>query len=135
MRRGAWLLSFASRLFHEDTVELVLEPAIADLQYEPPSVRGYAAVWTAFAGATCRDFAADVKSLSGDAGTLGGLVFMQACYYTCLLTLMSGLMTSGVSPVERVQRVPGNAVLAVALLIAGLSTLPTLWCFWPARRA
>jgi hypothetical protein len=75
-----------------------------------------------------------VKSLSGDARTLGGLVFMQACYYTCLFTLMRGLTTSGVGAVERLQAV-SNASLVVASLIAALSALPTLWCFWPERRA
>jgi hypothetical protein len=134
MTRGGWLTAAARRLFHEETFELVVSPAIADFQFEPASARGYVAVSAAFAGAACRDFAADVRTLSGDAGTLGGLVFMQACYYTCLLMLMSGLMTSGVSAVERVQRIPGSAAIVFVLLIAGLSTVPTLFCFWPARR-
>ena len=127
-------MSCAMRVFHADTVELVIEPAIADLQYEAASIGAYAAVWTAFAGAVWRDLAADVKSLSGDAGTLGGLVFMQACYYTCLLTLMRGLMTSGVSALESLQSISGGPAVMFALLVASLSTVPTVWCFWPARR-
>ena len=134
MRRGAWLTAFARRLFHDQTFELVVSPAIADLHFEPPSARTYAAVWAAFGGAAWRDVGGDLKILSGDAGTLGGLVVMQACYYTCLLTLMSGLTTSGLTLLDALDRVSGQAALVFAVLIATLSTLPTLLCFWPARR-
>jgi hypothetical protein len=134
MTRGDWFTSLARPLFHRDTFEFILSPAIADLQFEPPSVRGYLAVWIALAGALWRDLRSDLKVVSGDAGTLGGLVIMQACYYACLLTLMSGLTTSGLTAIDAFERVSGGAALFFVVLIAGLSTVPTLLCFWPARR-
>jgi hypothetical protein len=134
MTRGAWLTSLARPVFHRDTFELIVSPAIADLQFEPPSAGGYAAVWLALAGAACRDLRSDLGVLSGEAGTLGGLVVMQACYYTCLLTLMSGLTTSGLTAIDAFARMSSGAAIFFAALIAGLSTAPTLLCFWPARR-
>ena len=134
MTRGDWLSSFARPIFHRETFELVVSPAIADLQFEPPSLRGYAAVWIALAGAACRDARSDLKVLGGDAGTLGAVVVMQACYYTCLLTLMSGLTTSGLTAIDAFERLRDGAALFFVALIAGLSTIPTLFCFWPARR-
>jgi hypothetical protein len=134
MTRGDCLASFARRIFHGETFELVVSPAIADLQFEPPSARGYAGVWAALGGAVWRDLKGDLKILGGDAGMLSGLVVMQACYYTCLLTLMSGLTTSGLTAIDKLDRVSGQAALAFAVLIGGLSSVPTLLCFWPARR-
>jgi hypothetical protein len=134
MTRGDWFTWFARPMFHRDTFELVVSPAIADLQFERPSARAYAGVWVAFSGAVLRDLKSDVRILSGDAGTLGALVVMQACYYTCLLTLMSGLTTSGLTAVDAFARVRDGAALFFVILIAGLSVVPTLLCFWPARR-
>ena len=134
MTRGDWFTSLARPMFHRDTFELVVSPAIADLQFEQPSARAYAGVWVAFSGAMLRDLRSDLRILSGDAGTLGSLVVMQARYYTCLLTLMSGLTTSGLTAVDAFARVRDGAALFFVILIAGLSVVPTLLCFWPARR-
>ena len=134
MTRGDWLTSLARPLFHSQTFELVVSPAIADLQFEPPSARAYAGVWIALGGALWRDLRSDLRIVSRDAGTLGSLVVMQACYYTCLLTLMSGLTTSGLTAIDAFDRVRGGAAVFFAVLIAGLSTVPTLLCFWPTRR-
>ena len=134
MTRGGWLTSFARPVFHRDTFELVVSPAIADLQFEPPSIGSYVAVWVALAGAAWRDARSDFKVLSGDAGTLMALVIMQASYYTCLLTLMSGLTTSGLTAIDAFARLRDGAALFFVALIAGLSVVPTLLCFWPARR-
>jgi hypothetical protein len=121
MTRGQWLTSLARPLFHRETFELVVSPAIADLQFEPPSSRGYAAVWIALGGAAWRDLRSDLRILSDDVGTLGVLVAMQACYYTCLLTLMSGLTTSGLTAVDAFARLRDGAALFFVVLITGLS--------------
>jgi hypothetical protein len=134
MMRGDWFTSLARPIFHRDTFELVVSPAIADLQFEPRSGRGYAGVWMALGGAMWRDLRSDLRILSGDAGTLGTLVVMQACYYTCLLALMSGLTTSGLTAIDAFDRLRSGAAVFFAVLIASLSTVPTLLCFWPARR-
>jgi hypothetical protein len=47
---------------------------------------------------------------------------------------MSGLTTSGLTAVDALDGISGQAALAFAVLIAGLSTVPTLLCFWPTRR-
>jgi hypothetical protein len=134
MTRGDWMTSLARPIFHRETFELIVSPAIADLQFEPASARGYVAVWIALSGAVRRDLRSDFRILSDDVGTLGALVVMQACYYTCLLTLMSGLSTSGLTAIDAFERVSGGAAIFFAALIAGLSVVPTLLCFWPARR-
>jgi hypothetical protein len=134
MTRGDWLTSLARPIFHRETFELVVSPAIADLQFEQRSTGGYVAVWIAVGGAVWRDLRSDLRILSDDVGTLGALVVMQACYYTCLLTLMSGLTTSGLTAVDAFERVSGGAAMFFAALITGLSVVPTLLCFWPARR-
>jgi hypothetical protein len=137
--RGDWLAT-TRRVFHEETFDTIVSPAIADLQFESSSAgwvrsaRGYAGVCVAIAGALGGDLAGDLRALSGDAWTLSRLVLMQTCYYTCLLTLMSGLTTSGHTTGRAVDQASGSAALAVAVVIVGLSTIPTLLCFWPARR-
>lgn len=80
------------------------------------------------------DDARDLHVLSDEAATLTGLIFMQACYYTCLLTLMSGLTTSGLTAVRAMERISWDAAVIFALFIVGLSTIPTLLGFRPARR-
>ncbi len=138
--RGDWLTTVARAMMHDDTFDAIVSPAIADLQFEAPaagyvcSARGYAGVWVAVTGAVRRDLARDLRVLSDDAATLTSLVFMQACYYTCLLTLMSGLTTSGLTAVHAFDRISGEAALIFVCIIVGLSTIPTLLCFWPARR-
>ena len=137
--RGDWLAMIRGVL-HADTFDAIVSPAIADLQFESSSAgwvrsaRGYAGVYVAIAGAVGVDLAGDLRALSGDAGTLSRLVLMQTCYYTCLLTLMSGLTTGGHTARRAFDQASGSAALAVAVVVVGLSTIPTLLCFWPARR-
>ena len=52
MTRGDWLTSLARRHVPRRHFELVVSPAIADLQFEPPSARGYQASGSP-AGAPC----------------------------------------------------------------------------------
>jgi hypothetical protein len=133
--RGDWLTTAGRRILHSDTFDVIVSPAIADLQFESWSVgRGYLGVYRAFGGALRRDLVRDLRVLCGDATTLTSLIVMQACYYTCLLTLVSGLTTSGLTAVRAFERVSADAALTFALIIVGLSTVPTLLCFWPARR-
>jgi hypothetical protein len=133
--RGDWLTTVGRRILHSDTFEIIVSPAIADLQFDSWRIgSGYVGVWRAFGGALCRDLGRDLRILCDDAATLTSLIVMQACYYACLLTLMSGLTTSGLAAVRAFERISADAALAFALIIVGLSTVPTLLCFWPARR-
>ena len=106
---GVWLERFAGRLLHDDIHALFVLPAIADLQYECDggrnrgwrALRGYVAIWTAIGGALrfqaiadAHAFVADdarLLALRYDALTLGGLVLVQACYYSGLAILFIDL--------------------------------------------
>ena len=91
--RGIRIMMFARRAFREDTLALMVYPAIADLQFEAATgslstlVRGYAAVARAVYGGLVHDFCTDLRVLYGDAPDLLRAVAMQACYYAMMLTL------------------------------------------------
>jgi hypothetical protein len=136
---GAWLISLARRVLHDDTFEMMVSPAIADLQFEAAAgharSQSYLGVWTALAGALAHDFDGDVRTLADDASTLASLVCIQACYYTALVLFGGALATKGAF--EPWLGAPGGFVAALAtifVLMAAISTIPTLLCFWPDRR-
>ena len=115
--RGTRLASLARRLLHEDTFDLVVSPAIADLQFEE---RGYAGVWVALAGACARDVGGDLRLLLDDAGMFAALIGIEAGYFAGMLTLM-GSLTAGVAP-------------HILLAVVALCGVGTLACFWPEKR-
>jgi len=125
---SAWFSTAARRLLHEDTFELVVAPAIADLQFEAPTVTGaariraYAAVGVALGGALCIDVERDVRVLIANGSTLIALAFLQGCYYTAMLTLILGSLSN-----------PASVALVLGLF--GVSTVSTAVLFWPSRRA
>lgn len=136
---GRWLARVARRLLDAETFELMVAPAIADLQFEsrtgawPARCRAYAAVVTTCAGAVAHDIAVDLRVLHEDAPTLATVVLMQIAYYSSMLLLPF----AGTSPRELVAAVlngSGPAVAATLAVVVALSTIPTLVCFWPARR-
>lgn len=95
---GTWLIRVAHRLVEDDVFATVVEPAIADLQFESAHtgafgvLRGYIGVWKAIAGGITRDIGGDLRLLSGDTSTLAGLVLLQACYYGFLATFLLNLL-------------------------------------------
>jgi hypothetical protein len=119
-------------LLREDTFELMVAPAIADLQFETVTggigayLRGYAAVSKAVCGACLHDFGEDARILSEDAADLLTIVVVQVCYYATMLTLIGGAGFSRLSEGE---------LLVLAVMIVGLSALPVIICFWPERYA
>ena len=115
--RGAWLSSLARRLLHDDTFDLVVSPAIADLQFEE---RGHTAVLTALAGALCHDFAGDLRALCEDAAMLARLIGIQTGYFAGMLGMMGG-MRRDTAPL-------------LLLALAGLCAVGTLLLFWPEKR-
>ena len=136
---GLWLTGVARRLLDEDTFQLIVSPAIADLQFEAPTcgvigrARAYIAVGVALAGAIGHDLLVDLRLLHEDAPMLIRVVLMQVAYYSCMLTLPFAGMTAG-ELVERLLNGSGPALAAGILAVVGLSSIPTLLCFWPARR-
>ena len=94
--------------------------------------RGYLAVLVACLGAAGHDLLVDLKLLHDDAPTLIRVVLMQVAYYSSMLTILF----AGMSAREAVGTLFSESTqiwIALAIIVA-LSALPTLVCFWPARR-
>ena len=117
----ARIVAFSERFLAERTFDLVVAPALADLEFDPgrkplARVTNRLAVMKAVAGGVGRDFKRDVLSFAG-------LTFIPAAYYLCLLTLCFDAFTT-----------MGEVLTAVGVL-AVISAAPALACFWPPRRA
>jgi hypothetical protein len=126
---GTWLARIARHVFHDGTFDLMVSPAIADLQLEAKggmstTARGYVAVSRALAGAVFYDLFNDLRSLREDASDLLQVVAMQVSYYAAMTTLIGG---GGFG------RLSSEAILILILVILCLSLIPALLCFWPAR--
>jgi hypothetical protein len=117
MMTGTWLSALARRLLHHDTFELVVSPAIADLQFEQ---RGHAAVCIALAGALCHDIVGDLRALCEDAAMLARLVGIQASYFAGMLGMMGG--------------VPRKDAPIILVSLVVLCAAGTLILFWPQKR-
>ena len=115
--------SLSTRFLSERTHDLIVAPAIADLQYDSrdteAGIRARLSVLVALAGGAFEDLTSDLSLL-----TIAGLTLIPATYYTFLLILV----------------VPEVTVLAGRwgpfLLASGLGVLsfaPVLVCCWPER--
>jgi hypothetical protein len=117
--------SFARRFLTDRTFELVIEPALADFQFDAAEsgsairVRGMLAVFRAVAGGTCDDV------VRGAGLTFFALVLMPACYYVCLFVL--------VWPIDLRRLLSFDTVIGFAVVILGMSLVPALVCIWPER--
>ena len=116
--------ALSSRFLSERSYELIVGPAIADLQHDagsedPHSIRGALSVLVAFAGAAYDEITAD----SG-LWTITALALIPAMYYAFLIVLI--LPEAG--PFLRARA--GLPLLAVG---AAMSFAPVLVCCWPER--
>jgi hypothetical protein len=130
--RGEWITRFARLLLHEDTFELMVAPAIADLQVDN-RLEAYLPVWTSLLYCWATDLHGDVRLVFDDLGTLAGLTLIQASYYSAMLLLL----VAGRSGKEVIQVLLDGGTpqfFVCAALVVSFSTLPTLLCFWPPRR-
>jgi hypothetical protein len=101
---GSLLVRIARVALHEETFDLIVEPAVADLQFRPEPA-AHVGAWLALLGALLTDFETDSRSLIEDAAMLATLVAIQACYYSgILLLLVAGMTGDNWSTVSR--RVP-----------------------------
>jgi hypothetical protein len=118
--------TLSSRFLSERSYELIVAPAIADLQHDTDSgtarshVQGRVSVLVAFAGALCEELTADSSVLR-----IAGLALIPACYYTFLIFLCVPQAADYVA--ENLGR------LAIPAAIAVLSFGPVLACCWPER--
>jgi len=116
--------ALSSRFLSERSYELIVGPAIADLQHDagdgpPPSVRGSLSVLVAFTGAL-------YDEITADAGLwrIGALALIPAMYYAFLIILI--LPEAG--PFLR-----ARAGLPLLVVGAAMSLAPVLVCCWPER--
>lgn len=112
--------AFADRFLSDRTVRLIVEPALADLQFDggrAPLSRAAnrLAVLRAVAGGL-RD-----EVTRGSAGFIL-LTLMPVSYYLFLMIICFGFRPSST-----------GFFFAVALMILVLSLGPVMVCFWPAR--
>ena len=115
----ARILAFADRFLSTRSFELIVLPALADLQFENELgrrslVASRCAVLRAVAGGLRQDFSRDTVSLIK-------LTLLPFCYYLVP-------MVGGIEYFKTWQEIV--AALAIVLV---LSMAPVLVCFWPAR--
>jgi hypothetical protein len=118
--------ALSERWLRERTFELVVAPAIADLQFDEAAAgvrrtRNAAAVISAFAWGMYEDVTSDLGSLV----TFGALTLIPACYYTLLIMVCAPL---GEYPFSTPR---GLAVVGAVIL--ALSLGPVIACYWPER--
>ena len=114
------VIAFADRFLSDRTFELVVAPALADLQFDEEAGGRYR-----FASRL-----AVIKAMAGglrlevwrDSGTLFKVALLSACYYTFPLAV-------GI----RMFKTWSEFFVAITFVTA-LSLVPVLVCFWPERR-
>ena len=115
----ARITAFARRFLSTRTLELIVEPALADLQFDEDagrrsSIANRWAVLRAVAGGVCDQFRRDAASFFG-------LALVPAGYYLFLLAVCLDAFRTW------------SDFFGVALLILVLSFGPVVVCFWPRQ--
>ncbi len=114
------VLAFAGRFLPSRSVELIVAPALADLQFDRGAGRfrraaNHLAVIRAVAGGL-RDEAAR------GSGFFVVLTLITACYNIVLLTIFADFISLS------------DHFVVVAVAVLFLSLGPVMACFWPERR-
>jgi hypothetical protein len=122
MSFDARIIAFAERFLSDRTFDLIVAPAVADLQFERGAgpltrVTNRAAVLRAVAGGLRNDLAR-----ASDGMLL--LTLVPACYYIFLMVICFDVLSISIST---------HFVIAAALILA-LSFGPVMACFWPERQ-
>ena len=116
----ARVISFSERFLSDRAYQLIVVPALADLQFDEEAGRrsrlaDRLAVLTAVAGAIGDDVSRDWYSLFK-------LSLLSVTYFMFPIAL-------GIKAFET-----WTEFLVVATLVLGLAMVPVLVCFWPERR-
>lgn len=114
------VIAFADRFLSDRTFDLVIAPALADLQFDEDAggrhrMASRLAVLKALAGGLRLD-------VWRDSGTLAKVALLSACYYSFPLAV--GIRYFKTWP---------EFFVAITFVLA-LSLVPVLVCFWPERR-
>jgi hypothetical protein len=118
----ARVIAFGERFLSDRAFQLIVLPALADLQFEDPEgsftrTARRLGVLRAVAGALRDD-------LARDSHTLLTLMFVPACYYVFALILCFDVLKISLS----------TGFFVTTALIVILSVGQALVCFWPARQ-
>ena len=122
MSFDARILAFAERFLSARTFQLIVAPAVADLQFEHCAGRfrqtaNRVAVLRAVAGGLRDDLARASRGMLA-------LTLLPACYYIFLLILCFDVLSISIS----------TDFVVAAVLILILSFAPVMACFWPERQ-
>ena len=115
----SWVVTVCDRFVSQRTFDLVVAPALADLEFEEEAGRrsriaGRAAVIRAIAGGAAHDMR---RSSSG----FLKLTLLSACYYLLPIMVLASTF-----------RTWSEFVIAAVLMLL-LSLTPVMVCFWPER--
>jgi len=113
------IIAFSERFLSDRTFELIVAPALADMQFDPGAgrfarARNHVAVLRAVVGGL-RD------ELSRDSATFALLTLLTAGYYSALLVVFWGFFDAR-----------GGRFFTI-MLVTVLSLAPVMACFWPER--
>jgi hypothetical protein len=118
------ITALSERFLRERTFDLVVAPAIADLQHDSQAggflrrSHDVLAVVSAFAWGVYEDATRDASAL-----TFAALALIPACYYSLLVTICL--------PSTLFATASGRLTIAAAILV--LSFGPVVACYWPER--
>ena len=113
------IVAFSERFLSNRMFDLVVAPALADLEFDPgrkPAARivNRAAVLRAVVGGLAHDF-------KRDTGTFVLLTLVPTAYYLCLLMLCFDAVKTW------------SGFLSLTAMVIAMSCVPVLVCFWPSR--
>ena len=112
------MVRISQRFLSTRSFELIVAPALADLEFEEHGMTagGLIAVCRAFAGAVVDDVTNDI----GQAAFFMGLALIPACYYAFLFLLCVPMRVT-----------LDSTTLALAGIVVLLSVSPAVACYWP----
>lgn len=114
------IIAFSDRFLSDRTFELVVAPALADLQFdEEAGRRNRVASRLAVLKAVAGGFRDDAWR---DSGNVLKMTLLCACYYSFPLAVGFDVFKTW------------SHFFTALMLVLGLSLVPVLVCFWPERR-
>jgi hypothetical protein len=125
------ITALSERWLSDRTFDLVVAPAIADLQFDNDArglrrARNSAAVITAFTWGLYEELVSDPGGLV----TFALIALIPACYYTMLVAVCAPIRGNpGTYPLS-----DEGTLIAIGLTVFALSVAPALVCYWPPRR-
>ena len=127
------ITGLSDRFLRERTFELIVAPAIADLQFDEAEgdrlhyARSRLAVLAAFAWGVYEDLTTESGAL-----TFAALTLVPAAYYSALAVFVLRLGPSHPTDLPFVASSASQVVVIVGI-IAVLSLGPVIACYWPER--